>query len=250
MLGRLHIVKTKLQLTVSDTPMAWLYVLFLCPFIGLLFAGIGFSGGSLIAKTDKEEIKFYAAIGIGFIIVCFFAWLFWGHWGWTLGIGIGVILIIFGLAIYFLLGKNKAFRLREGFWATVLVSVVALGVAVGLSYMAGSVLIDVAKHPSKPAAPNLGFDRFEEYAAAKRFIQAQYPGAQSFSDCDDSTVVASYAGDGYCSVTFAVSGVNGFNAPIRDTMTVKMIFQNGTFQLQRIESQNEQNLARDLINSE
>ena len=90
----------------GDTPMSWLYVLFLCPFTGLLFAGIGFGSGSVVAKTEREEIKFYLAIGIGFILVCFLAWLFWGHWNGISssllsGLIIGVLIIV-SLTIYFL----------------------------------------------------------------------------------------------------------------------------------------------------
>jgi uncharacterized BrkB/YihY/UPF0761 family membrane protein len=54
--------------------------------------------------------------------------------------------------------KNILSRLPEGFWATVLVSVLALIVVVGLGYMAVSVLSDVAKLPSSPAAPSGGGD--------------------------------------------------------------------------------------------
>lgn len=95
------------------------------------------------------------------------------------------------------------------------------------------------------AAPNYGFDRFEEYDAAKHFIQAQYPGAQSFSGCDDSTVQAGT--DGTCVVAIAVGGVNAFNAPLRDTLTVIMKFQDGRFGLQRIDSQNEAALVQQQI---
>ena len=94
--------------------------------------------------------------------------------------------------------------------------------------------------------PPGGIYKFDEYDAAKRFIQSQYPGAQKFSSCDDSTVQADPA-DGTCRVVIDVSGVNSFNAPIRDTMTVIMQFQNGSFGLTRIESQNEFNLVKQQI---
>jgi hypothetical protein len=136
---------------------------------------------------------------------------------------------------------------REQFGLAILF-VVVVAVVVEFVFFGASISSDWAnKHPP---APKIGFDRFEEYDAAKKFIQAQYPGAQSFSSCDDSKVVASYAGDGYCSVTVAVSGVNRFNAPIRDTMTVNMNFKDGRFLLQgNIESQNEDNQVLDAIKS-
>jgi hypothetical protein len=102
-----------------------------------------------------------------------------------------------------------------------------------------------ASHVTQPPAPNYGFDRIEEYIAAKSFIKARYPGAQSFSGCDDSTVQASTDGD--CIVTIAVSGVNAFNAPLRDSLTVIMKFQDGKFRLQRIDSQNERSLVQEQI---
>ncbi|HAO80626.1 MAG TPA: hypothetical protein DCQ92_16975 [Verrucomicrobia subdivision 3 bacterium] len=98
---------------------------------------------------------------------------------------------------------------------------------------------------AKPPPPNYGFDRFDEWNAAKHFIQAQYPGAQTFSGSDDSTVQAST--DGTCIVAISVGGVNAFNAPLRDTLTVIMKFQGGRFGLQRIDSQNEAALVRQQI---
>ena len=99
--------------------------------------------------------------------------------------------------------------------------------------------------PAQTATPNYGFDRVDEYIAAKNFIKAQYPGAQTFSSCDDSTVQASPQGD--CIVKIAVGGVNAFNAPIRDTLTVFMKFQEGKFGLQRIDSQNDAALVQQQI---
>ena len=61
-----------------------------------------------------------------------------------------------------LLGKNKAFRLLKDFGAPILVTVLIAGLVVEFGYIGVSILNDVAKHPAKPAAPNLGFDRFEE----------------------------------------------------------------------------------------
>jgi len=67
-------------------------------------------------------------------------------------------------------------------------------------------------HVAQPPPPNYGFDRYDEWSAAKHFIQAQYPGAQTFSGSDDSTVQAST--DGTCIVAISVGGVNAFNAPL------------------------------------
>jgi hypothetical protein len=139
--------------------------------------------------------------------------------------------------------KNKSFQLPEGFGKTALVSILALVVAVGLSYMAASALVDVANHPSKPATLNLNYDPIDAYAAAKQFMKQQYPGAQSFSDYDHSKVIDEGGGDCFVSVT--VNGVNAFNAPIRDAMGVNIRFQDGNFFLRGIDSLNEINSRRD-----
>jgi hypothetical protein len=139
--------------------------------------------------------------------------------------------------------KSKSFQLPEGFWKIALVSVLALVGAVGLSYMAASALVDVANHPSKPAAPNLNYDPIDAYAAAKEFIKRQYPGAQSFSDYDNSKVIDEGGGD--CFVSITVNGVNAFNAPIRDAMGVNLRFQDGNFFLRDIDSLNEINSRHD-----
>jgi hypothetical protein len=116
-----------------------------------------------------------------------------------------------------------------------------LGLALSAIFLPGS----GTSHVAQPPPPNYGFYKTDEYDAAKHFIQAQYPGAQTFSSCDDSTVQASPQGD--CIVKIDVGGVNGFNAPIRDTLTVFMKFQEGNFGLQRIDSQNEAGLVQQQI---
>jgi hypothetical protein len=98
---------------------------------------------------------------------------------------------------------------------------------------------------SRPQVPNLDISRTYEYYEAKKYIQAQYPGAQSFSSCDDSTVQASENGD--CIVIINVNGVNGFNAPIHDTMTVIMKYVNGSFIWVRTESAIERKQVFDSI---
>lgn len=144
----------------------------------------------------------------------------------------------------FLVISQKTKNLIFGISAWVLGIVVAGGIfALVLSaiFLPGS----GTSHVAQPPPPHFGFDRFEEWNAAKRFIQAQYPGAQTFSDSDESTVQADT--DGTCVVVIAVGGVNGFNAPIRDKLTVIMKYQDGRFGLQRIDSQNEQALVQQQI---
>jgi hypothetical protein len=111
--------------------------------------------------------------------------------------------------------KNKSFQLPKGFWKIVLVSVLALGVAVGLSYMAASALVDVANHPSKPAAPNFNNDPYASaYEAAKKFATQTYPSAKSFSSFND-TGITFVSDKGFYQVELIMDFANGTDEPAK-----------------------------------
>ena len=46
----------------------------------LMVSIVVLAGGIRIEQSDRDEAKLWAVIGIGFTLVCFFFWLFWGHW--------------------------------------------------------------------------------------------------------------------------------------------------------------------------
>lgn len=55
-------------------------ITFIAMVIILMASIIVLAGGIRIEQSDRDEAKLWATIGIGFTLVCFFAWLFWGHW--------------------------------------------------------------------------------------------------------------------------------------------------------------------------
>jgi drug/metabolite transporter (DMT)-like permease len=84
-------------------------IVVLAVFTILFFSALFFLADKF-THNDIDEvkcgIKIWAVIGAGFSVVCFFAWLFWGHWdGISSGFLSGLIivaLIIVSLAFYFL----------------------------------------------------------------------------------------------------------------------------------------------------
>jgi hypothetical protein len=179
----------------------------------------------------------------------------------ALELGFGIVLVI-AVVVLIIWGLAALDKLEKAMPKVAkVVSTVVLGiVVVGVLFVAVLMIIFPISPPSStlpassanhvaqsppPPPPNYGFDRYDEWSAAKHFIQAQYPGAQTFSGSDDSTIQAST--DGTCIVAISVGGVNAFNAPLRDTLTVIMKFQGGRFGLQRIDSQNEAAQVRQQI---
>jgi len=53
-----------------------LIVVALAAIIGVILV---FASGNA-KQSDIDEAKMWGAVAVGFTLVCFFAWLFWGHW--------------------------------------------------------------------------------------------------------------------------------------------------------------------------
>lgn len=77
----------------------------------------------------------------------------------------------------------------------------------------------------QPATDGVASGDKNAYSAACNFIRQRYPGAKEFSSFQDSNVRPTYEA-GVFQVEVIVTGVNAFNAPVRNRMIVDVKLQN------------------------
>ena len=114
-------------------PTPWV-ITFIAIVVILMASIVVLAGRISISQSDKDTAKFYAVIGIGFTVVCFFAWLFYGHWNGIgngiFGIGIFITLFVISLAIYFFPSYMALKRNHKNF-----IAIFALNLLTGWSFV-------------------------------------------------------------------------------------------------------------------